>query len=67
MKPKGQYARYPYRNGICENCIYHYLLGGDESRCSTTRLGMSDVMCAQIAECQSYVSKQTCKKANNLA
>ena len=67
MKPKGQYAKYPYRNGICEDCIHHYLLDGDESRCRTTRLGMSTVMCAQIVECQSYVPKQTCREENDPA
>ena len=49
----------PYLKGKCEECIYHYLLDGDESRCVAFKIGMSDVMCVQVKECGKY------KKAEN--
>lgn len=48
----------PYLNDFCEKCIYHYLLDGDEARCSSTKLGMSSVMCVQVVSCDTYIPKK---------
>jgi hypothetical protein len=48
----------PYLNDFCEKCIYHYLLDGDESRCSKIHLGMSSVMCAQVVSCDKYTPQK---------
>lgn len=37
-----QFIDHPDMNGFCDKCRNHYLLDGDESRCRSISLGMSD-------------------------
>lgn len=46
-----------YMNNYCEKCKSHYLLDGDESRCESIWLGMSNAMCAQVIECKKFKEK----------
>lgn len=48
----------PYMNGECHKCTNHYLLDCDESRCRAIKLGMSDVMCVQVRECNAFRPKR---------
>jgi hypothetical protein len=48
----------PYLNDFCEKCIYHYLLDGDEARCSKIHLGTSSVMCVQVVSCDKYTPQK---------
>ena len=50
-------SKYPFMNGECDKCENHYLLDGDESRCRVIKLGMSDAMCVQVRECNTFKSK----------
>lgn len=47
----------PLFNDYCEKCKHHYLLDGDEDRCRAISLGMSNVMCAQVKECNKFKEK----------
>ena len=49
----------PYVNGECHKCTNHYLLDCDESRCRAIKLGMSDVMCVQVRECNTFRAKKS--------
>lgn len=50
-------VEYPYMNDYCEKCKNHYFISEDEARCKVISLGMSDVMCAQVKECQKFEEK----------
>lgn len=47
----------PYLHDYCEKCKNHYLLDGDELRCRAISLGMSNVMCVQVKECDKFKKK----------
>ena len=52
-----EFIERPFLNDYCENCINHYLLDGDESRCRKIKIGQSDVMCVQVVRCDCYKEK----------
>lgn len=47
----------PYENFYCDKCIHYWLISSDEGRCSATKLGQSDAMCAQIVRCLNFKEK----------
>lgn len=53
-----QVINHPDMNGFCDKCKNHYLLDGDESRCSSISLGRSSAMCCQISRCGKYEEKK---------
>lgn len=52
-----EFIERPFLNDYCENCINHYLLDGDESRCRKIKIGQSDAMCVQVVRCDCYKKK----------
>jgi len=52
-----EFIEIPFLNDYCENCINHYLLDGDESRCRKIKIGQSDAMCVQVVCCDFYKEK----------
>ena len=48
----------PLINGWCENCKHRYLLDGDEERCRRINVGMSHMMCVQVAVCPYFTLKE---------
>ncbi len=51
----------PYLNDYCEKCRSFYLLDGDEARCKSIKMGMSDVMCIQVVKCHEFAEKEVKK------
>lgn len=48
----------PFLNDYCEKCACCRLQDGDEARCTSVKMGMSDVMCVQVVECHGFIEKR---------
>jgi hypothetical protein len=51
----------PFLNDYCEKCVSCRLQDGDEARCTSIKMGMSDVMCVQVVKCHNFIEKEVKK------